>query len=76
VFEAEGVHGAFVCMFIEGDCRYSPDPTRDQDMAGFGIVRPPPLESGLSPDDGHWEPKLAFHTLAARYAEEVPGRAG
>jgi membrane protease YdiL (CAAX protease family) len=76
VFETEGVHGAFVCMFIEGDCRYSPDPTRDQDMAGFGIVRPPPLESGLSPDDGHWEPKLAFHTLAARYAEEVPGRAG
>ncbi|WDZ88567.1 CPBP family glutamic-type intramembrane protease [Nocardiopsis sp. HUAS JQ3] len=74
VFETEEVHGAFVCMFIEGDCRYSPDPTRDQDMASFGIVRPPPLESGLSPDDGHWEPKLAFHTLAARYAEEAPDR--
>ncbi|MEU4284643.1 CPBP family glutamic-type intramembrane protease [Nocardiopsis dassonvillei] len=76
VFETEEVHGAFVCMFIEGDCRYSPDPTRDQDMASFGIVRPPPLESGLSPDDGHWEPKLAFHTLAARYAEEAPDRMG
>ncbi|QUX31410.1 CPBP family intramembrane metalloprotease [Nocardiopsis akebiae] len=74
VFETEEVHGAFVCMFIEGDCRYSPDPTRDQDMASFGIVRPPPLESGLSPDDGHWEPKLAFRTLAARYAEEAPDR--
>ncbi|MCK9869226.1 CPBP family glutamic-type intramembrane protease [Nocardiopsis dassonvillei] len=74
VFETEEVHGAFVCMFIEGDCRYSPDPTRDQDMASFGIVRPPPLESELSPDDGHWEPKLAFHTLAARYAEEGSDR--
>ncbi|WP_435112279.1 CPBP family glutamic-type intramembrane protease [Nocardiopsis synnemataformans] len=75
VFETEEVHGAFVCMFIEGDCRYSPDPARDQDMASFGIVRPPPLESGLSPDDGHWEPKLAFHTLAARYAGEAPDHA-
>ena len=72
VFETEDVHGAFVCMFIEGDCRYSPDPTRDCDMASFGIVRPPSLESGLSPDDGHWEPKAAFHTLAERYARTVP----
>ncbi|GAA0993750.1 hypothetical protein GCM10009551_056610 [Nocardiopsis tropica] len=72
VYETEDVMGAFVCMFVEGDCRYSPDPARDLDMASFGIVRPPPLESGLSPDDGHWEPKEAFHTLAARYAATVP----
>ncbi|MDE3724161.1 CPBP family glutamic-type intramembrane protease [Nocardiopsis sp. N85] len=68
VYETEDVHGAFVCMFIEGDCRYSPDPDRDLDKASFGIVRPPSLESGLSPDDGHWEPKEAFHALARRYA--------
>lgn len=67
VYETEDVHGAFVCMFIEGDCRYAPDPERDQDKASFGIVRPPPLESGLSPDDGHWEPKAAFHAIARRY---------
>ena len=71
VYETEDVMGAFVCMFIEGDCHYSPDPERDLDMASFGIVRPPAPESGLSPDDGHWEPKLAFHTLAARYAATV-----
>ncbi|MBE3001970.1 CPBP family intramembrane metalloprotease [Nocardiopsis sp. HNM0947] len=68
VYETEEVHGAFLCMFIEGDCRYSPDPVRDCDMASFGIVRPPALETGLSPDDGHWEPKEAFHALARRYA--------
>ncbi|MFL1378934.1 CPBP family glutamic-type intramembrane protease [Nocardiopsis protaetiae] len=72
VFETEEVHGAFVCMFIEGDCRYSEDPERDQDKASFGIVRPPSLESGLSPDDGHWEPKEAFHLLARRFAAD-PG---
>ena len=72
VYETEDVHGAFLCMFIEGDCHYSPDPDRDQDMASFGIVRPPSVESGLSADDGHWEPKLGFHTLARRYAARIP----
>ena len=71
VYETEDVHGAFLCMFIEGDCRYSPDPARDCDMASFGIVRPPTLESGLSPDDGHWEPKEGFHALAHRYGADV-----
>ncbi|SIO85352.1 type II CAAX prenyl endopeptidase Rce1 family protein [Nocardiopsis sp. JB363] len=75
VYETEDVHGAFLCMFVEGDCRYSPDPTRDSDMASFGIVRPPSLESGLSPDDGHWEPKEGFHALARRYGAEDLNRA-
>lgn len=75
VYETEDVHGAFLCMFVEGDCRYSPDPARDSDMASFGIVRPPSLESGLSPDDGHWEPKEGFHALARRYGAEDLNRA-
>ncbi|MFE1168472.1 type II CAAX prenyl endopeptidase Rce1 family protein [Nocardiopsis sp. NPDC058789] len=76
VYETEDVHGAFLCMFVEGDCRYSPDPTRDSDMASFGIVRPPTWASGLSPDDGHWEPKEGFHTLARRYGAQTPDRGG
>ncbi|MBR8742295.1 type II CAAX prenyl endopeptidase Rce1 family protein [Nocardiopsis sp. MG754419] len=72
VYETEDVHGAFLCMFIEGDCRYSLDPTRDNDMASFGVVRPPTWDSGLSPDDGHWEPKEGFHALARRYGADVP----
>lgn len=76
VYETEDVHAAFVCMFIEGDLRYSTDPVRDCDMASLGIVRPPALESGLSPDDGHWEPKLAFHALARRYGADVPAPSG
>lgn len=69
IYETEDVYGAFVCMFIEGDCRFSPEPDRDEDKASFGIVRPPALESGLSPDDGHWEPKAAFHTIARRFGD-------
>ncbi|MDK1474610.1 hypothetical protein QNO07_14465 [Streptomyces sp. 549] len=49
VYETEEVHRAFVCMFLEGDRRYSDDPERDQDKASFGMVRPPSLESGLPP---------------------------
>lgn len=73
VYETEDVRGAFLCMFIEGDCRYSPDPRRDSDMASFGIVRPPAPETGLSPDDGHWEPKEGFHALARRFGAEAVG---
>ena len=78
VYETEDVHGAFLCMFVEGDCHYSPDPARDLDMASFGIVRPPAPGSGLSADDGHWEPKEGFHALARRYGTEVgdPGGTG
>ena len=76
IYETEDLHGAFVCMFIEGDCRYSDDPDRDQDKASYGIVRPPTLESGLSADDGHWEPKAAFHAVARRFdAARADGRA-
>lgn len=72
MFESEDLHGAFVCMFIEGDHPYSPDPRRDLDMASLGIVRPYPAESGKSADDGHWEPKAAFHEIARRFGAHPP----
>ncbi|HLV10254.1 MAG TPA: hypothetical protein VKY40_08600, partial [Halanaerobiales bacterium] len=68
IFEVEDVYGAYVCMFIEGDLAYSEDPLYDLDMASFGIVRPYPVGSGKPADDGYWEPKLAFHEIAKRYA--------
>lgn len=69
VYEAEGVYGAFVYDFIEPDGPYSPDPARDLDMAGFSLVKVLPPETGLGYErTGHFEPKLAFHTLARRYA--------
>lgn len=67
IFEIEGLFGAYVCMFIEGDLPYSDDPIYDLDMASFGIVKPYPVESGKSADDGYWEPKLAFYEIAKKY---------
>jgi membrane protease YdiL (CAAX protease family) len=73
VFAAEGLHGAFVCMFLEGDCTSSPDPARDLDMASFGVVKPYSPEDGLSADEGHWQPKAAFHAIARRYGAMAGG---
>ncbi|MEZ5089249.1 MAG: CPBP family intramembrane glutamic endopeptidase [Micropruina sp.] len=52
IYETEDLHGAFVCMFIEGDCRYSDDPDRDQDKASYGIVRPPTWNRDCPPTTG------------------------
>jgi hypothetical protein len=58
VFEAEGVHGAYVFEFIEPVRPWSPDPRHDLDMSSFGVVK--------AVADG-WEPKAAFHELSRRY---------
>ena len=58
VFEAEGVHGAYVFEFIEPARPWSPDPRHDLDMSSFGVVK--------AVGDG-WEPKAAFHELSRRY---------
>ncbi|WP_131739995.1 abortive infection protein [Actinomadura roseirufa] len=69
VFEAEGVHGAFVYNFIEADSPHTADRDHDLDMAGFSLVKVAPADSGLAyAKTGHWEPKDAFRTLAGRYA--------
>ncbi|KJK51033.1 hypothetical protein UK23_08630 [Lentzea aerocolonigenes] len=61
IFEAEGVDGAFVYLFALANYPHRPDePSRDFDMASPGIVK--------VYDDGHWEPKAAFHTVAEIYA--------
>ncbi|MFC4018218.1 hypothetical protein ACFOW4_09675 [Micromonospora sp. GCM10011542] len=63
VFEATGVHGAFVFEFIEPYHPHSPDPRYDLDMAGYGIVKAIPTEDGY-----RWEPKAAYHEVARWYA--------
>ncbi|MFG1999277.1 hypothetical protein ACGFNU_09040 [Spirillospora sp. NPDC048911] len=68
VFEAEGVQGAFVYNFIDADSPYSPIPKYDLDMANFSVVKVRPADSPLAYErTGHWEPKLAFHTIAHRF---------
>jgi hypothetical protein len=69
VFEAEGVHGAFVYDFIEPDNPRSPDPRYDYDMAGFAITTCYPSGSERAYDrTGHFDRKVAFDALARRYA--------
>ncbi|MEU8332884.1 hypothetical protein [Micromonospora sp. NPDC048839] len=61
LYAAHGVHGCFVFTFVMPDFPHHPDPRRDLDMAGFGVVRIP------SDDPSRWEPKEAFHQVARRY---------
>ncbi|MCP9983570.1 hypothetical protein [Actinomadura madurae] len=69
LYEAERLHGAFVYNFIDPGAPYSPDPSQDLDMAGFSLVKVLPPDSGLGYEQtGHFAPKLAFRTLARRYA--------
>lgn len=65
IYDDARVDGAFVFEFIEPYNPHTADPRFDADMAGYGIVK-------VLPGDGErpyrWEPKAAFHAVAARYA--------
>jgi hypothetical protein len=66
VYDEEGVDAAFVNTFARRDLPYSDDPGRDFDTASFGVVRV--LEqgrTGTAYPGLPWEPKAAFHALAA-----------
>ncbi|MBE2315814.1 hypothetical protein DVA67_007490 [Solirubrobacter sp. CPCC 204708] len=67
VFDASGVHGSFVFTFVMPEFPHDPDPVRDLDMAGFGMVK--------VMADG-WERKAAFEALRAANARprSGPGR--
>ncbi len=55
-----GVDGAFLYTYFAPSYPASEDPTRDLDAASYALLRSWP--------DGRAEPKLAYHTVAARYA--------
>ncbi|MGW4696739.1 hypothetical protein ACWEO1_30670 [Kitasatospora cineracea] len=65
-FEGEGVDSAFWFTFAGYHYPHHPDPRHDLDLASYGLVKitgapgDPPLGRG-------WEPKAAFHALAAAY---------
>ncbi|MEW2358640.1 hypothetical protein [Spirillospora sp. NPDC029432] len=65
LYAAEGVHGAFVFTFSMPDFPHHPDPRRDLDMAGFGVVK----QAADAPD---WEPKEAFYEVAHHYGGAGP----
>ncbi|WP_225764916.1 hypothetical protein [Inquilinus sp. Marseille-Q2685] len=60
---AEGITGAFVYQFIDTGAPHSPDPRRDLDMAGYGLVRVDRAGAG------DWVPKQAFQVIADLYGQ-------
>ncbi|GAB2486850.1 hypothetical protein [Nocardiopsis aegyptia] len=64
--EEEGTDAAFVNTFARRDLPTSDDPARDFDTASFGVVRVLPHgRTGTAWPGLPWEPKEAFHALAA-----------
>jgi len=70
IFGTEGVDSAFVFLFALCDLPHRPDgdPRDDLDLASLGIVKVLEEGHGVTYPDMPWEPKLAFATLAERYA--------
>lgn len=66
IFEAEGVHGAYVFDFLAAANPYASDPALDLDMASYGIVKAEP--SHLGDISIRWTRKQAFQRIADTYA--------
>ncbi|NKY54093.1 hypothetical protein [Nocardia vermiculata] len=70
IFDSEGVDSTFVFLFALHDYPHRPDgdPRDDLDMAGLGIVKVLEGRPGTTYPEMSWEPKAAFHSVAAFYA--------
>ncbi|WP_035867687.1 hypothetical protein [Kitasatospora cheerisanensis] len=74
-FEPSGLDAAFVQTFAHYHLPGSDDPERDFDRASFGIVRPlPPGRTSTTHPGLPWEPKAAFHALAAHGRDRLRRR--
>lgn len=71
IFDAAGVDTAFVFLFALYDHPHRPDgdPRDDLDLASYGIVKVFDDRHGDTYPGLPWEPKAAFATIAAHYAE-------
>ncbi|WP_436776988.1 hypothetical protein [Yinghuangia sp. YIM S09857] len=69
-FDAGGIDSTFVFTFALYDFPHRPDgdPRDDLDLASYGIVKVLEQGSGTTYPDMPWEPKAAFTTIAAHYA--------
>ncbi len=68
VFTSLNLYAAMVHQFITPDAPHRADPARDEDKAGYGIVKTIRDEPEDPASAWHWEPKEAFHTVARRFA--------
>ena len=73
IFDSEGVDSAFVHLFALASLPHRPhgDPRDDLDLASLGIVKVLDGRTGDTYPGMPWEPKAAFATIAAHYAESA-----
>jgi len=67
-YEAMGLYAALVYDFVTPDAPHRQNPRYDLDLASYSLVRTiwdTPADPG---PQWHWEPKLAFHAVAQRFA--------
>lgn len=62
LYDAAGVHGAYVYDFVQPQLKHSSDPRYDLDMASYGIVK-----AIAGRNDPPWQRKAAFEIVAQRY---------
>ena len=68
VLQAEGVDSAFVNTFARYDLPHDEDPSKDFDLASYGVVKVLRDRMGHAYPGMPWEPKAAFNALAEYYA--------
>ncbi|MEU0388445.1 hypothetical protein [Streptomyces chartreusis] len=78
IFEQEDVDSAFWFTFAGYHFLHHPDPRHDLDMASYGLVKVTGTTGGDAyPGPGtHWEPKAAFHALAAAFSSDKTSAIG
>lgn len=67
IFSAEDVDAVFVCTFAQYHLPHRETPEDDLDMASYGIVKVCESGQGKTRPGLPWDPKQAFHTIAACY---------
>jgi hypothetical protein len=66
LYAAEGIDGAYVFDFVQPALAHDPDPARDLDMAGYGLVKVPAPGPGATSIT--WDRKASFGVVARHYA--------
>jgi hypothetical protein len=71
-FESMGLYAALTYEFVSPDAPHRREPRYDLDMASYSIVRTVWHDPADPAGGWHWEPKIAYHALAERFAAERP----
>jgi hypothetical protein len=72
IFDTAGVDTAFVVTFASYYLPHRDNPVDDLDMSSFGVVKVYEDRFGETYPDLKWEPKAAFHALAAWEPTAMP----